>query len=87
MDVYVFFHETCEIEKVPNSKLFDVSSISAVACVAKGNTTFDGVKTGEYGTFLNKGATAGASLGLLWEDVLEIILILKNNYKFFYCFG
>ena len=65
VDVYVFFHETCEIEKVPNSKLFDVSSISAVACVAKGNTTFDGVKTGEYGTFLNKGATAGASLGLL----------------------
>lgn len=65
VDVYVFFHDTCEIEKVLDSTLFDVSNISAVACVAKGNTTFDGVKTGEYGTFLNKGATAGASLGLL----------------------
>ncbi len=64
VDVYVFFHENCAIEKVEDGKLFDVSSISAVACVAKGNNTFEGVKTGEYGTFLNRGDAAGASLAV-----------------------
>lgn len=65
VDLYVFFHDTCEIEQVQDAKLIDVSQIAAVACVAKGNSTFDGVKTAEFGTFLGKGAAAGASLALL----------------------
>ncbi len=65
VDVYVFFNQSCEIVQIEDAQLFDVSLISAVAVVAKGNDTFDGVKTGEYGTFLGKGAAAGASLGLL----------------------
>lgn len=64
-DIYVFYNETCEIEMIEDAKLIEISTISAVACVAKGKNTFDGVKTGELGTFLNKGASAGASLSLM----------------------
>lgn len=65
VDIYVFFHETNEIAKIEDVTLFDVSEIGAIACVAQGNNTFNGVKYGEYGTFINKGAAAGASLALL----------------------
>jgi len=65
VDVYVFFQDSCEIVQVEDAKLFDVTLISAVAIVAKGNSTFNGVKTAEYGTFLNKGAAAGTSQGFL----------------------
>ena len=65
VDVFVFFIETCEIVQIEDGKLFDVSQIAAIACVSQGNPCFNGVKTGEYGTFLNKGAKEGASLSLL----------------------
>mmetsp|Transcript_6828 Transcript_6828/g.7422 ORF Transcript_6828/g.7422 Transcript_6828/m.7422 type:complete len:774 (-) Transcript_6828:103-2424(-) len=65
VDLYVFYPDSCGIEAIEDGKLYDVSKIGAVACLAKGNNTFDGVKTGEYGTFVGKGAAAGASLGLI----------------------
>lgn len=60
-DMFVFYSDSCEMRKIEDGELFDVSDIDAVACLPKGNATFDGVKTGEYGTFLNRGDAAGAS--------------------------
>ncbi len=64
VDIYVFLKDSCSIEKMEDGKLIDISEIAAVAVVGKGNNTFNGVKTGELGTFLNKGSSAGASLSL-----------------------
>jgi hypothetical protein len=60
-DIFVFYTDSCEVRKIEDGELFDVSDIDAVSCLPKGNATFDGVKTGEYGTFLNRGDAAGAS--------------------------
>ncbi len=64
LDIYVFYSGRCEVKKVDDGDLFDVSDIDAVTCLPKGNTTFVGVKTGEYGTFLNRGDAAGASMAV-----------------------
>lgn len=60
-DIFVFYSDSCEVKKIEDGELFDVSDIDAVACLPKGNATFNGVKTGEYGTFLNRGDAVGAS--------------------------
>jgi hypothetical protein len=52
------------VKKIEDGELFDVADIDAVSCLPRGNATFDGVKTGEYGTFLNRGDAAGASTAL-----------------------
>ena len=64
VDLYVFIAETCEVKKIGDGDLFDVSSIDAVACLPRGNSTFNGVKTGEYGTFLNRGNGAGGAMSI-----------------------
>ena len=64
VDMYVYSNDRCEVKKIEDGELFDVSNIDAVACLPKGNCTFDGVKTGEYGTFLNRGDAAGASMSI-----------------------
>jgi len=61
-DVYVFYNDTCEVKHIQEGEKFDVSEIDAIAVVPKGNSTFVGVHTGEYGTFLGRGDAAGASL-------------------------
>jgi len=62
LDIYVFFDDSCEIQKIEDGELFDVSEIDAVAVLPKGNTTFTGVHSGEIGNFLNKGHAAGVSM-------------------------
>jgi hypothetical protein len=64
LDIYVFFSDKCEVKKIEDGELFDVTNIDAVTCLPKGNATFTGVKTGEYGTFLNRGDAAGASMAV-----------------------
>ena len=64
LDIYVFYNDSCEVKKIEDGELFDVSDIDAVTCLPKGNSTFDGVKTGEYGTFINRGDAAGASMAV-----------------------
>lgn len=61
-DVYVFYNATCEVKHIQEGEPFDVSEIDAISVVPKGNSTFVGVHTGEYGTFLGRGDAAGASL-------------------------
>jgi hypothetical protein len=63
-DIFVYYNDSCEVKKIEDGELFDVSDIDAVSCLPKGNATFDGVKTGEYGTFLNRGDAVGASTAL-----------------------
>jgi hypothetical protein len=55
LSLYVFIAETCEVKKIEDGNMYDVSHIDAVACLPRGNNTFNGVKTGEYGIFLNRG--------------------------------
>ena len=64
LDMYVYYNDRCEVKKIEDGELFDVSNIDAVSCLPKGNSTFHGVKTGEYGTFLNRGDAAGASMAI-----------------------
>lgn len=61
-DVYVFYNNTCEVKHIKEGEYFDVAEIDAIAVVPKGNSTFVGVHTGEYGVFLGRGDAAGASL-------------------------
>lgn len=61
-DVYIFYNDNCEVKRVQEGMMFDVSEIDAVAVVPKGNSIFVGVHTGEYGVFLGRGDSAGASL-------------------------
>jgi len=63
-DVYVFYNDTCEIKQIVDGELFDVGDIDAVAVVPKGNSTFIGVRTGEFGAFIGRGDAAGASLSI-----------------------
>lgn len=63
-DIFVFYSDSCEVKKIEDGELFDVADIDAVSSLPRGNATFDGVKTGEYGTFLNRGDAAGASTAL-----------------------
>lgn len=62
VDIYVFFCNTNEIMQINDGELSDVSKIDAISCVLKNTDTFAGVKTGELGTFLNKGNQAGAAM-------------------------
>jgi len=64
LDMYVYYNDCCEVKKIEDGELFDVSTIDAVSCLPKGNSTFNGVKTGEYGTFINRGDAAGASMAV-----------------------
>lgn len=64
LDMYVYYNDRCEVKKIEDGELFDVSNIDAVSCLPKGNSTFNGVKTGEYGTFINRGDAAGASMAV-----------------------
>jgi hypothetical protein len=64
VDLYVFIAETCEVKKIEDGDMYDVSHIDAVACLPRGNNTFNGVKTGEYGTFLNRGNGAGGAMSI-----------------------
>jgi len=65
VDIVVFIKETCEVKKMEEEgKMYDVSNIGAVACIPKGNSTFDGVRTGEYSTFMNIGNNTGSSISV-----------------------
>merc|ERR1712127_64939 len=64
VDLYVFFNETCDIKKIVDREPFDVSDISAVACIPAGNTTYDGVKKGEFNKFLNRGHAVGTAVSI-----------------------
>lgn len=64
LDMYVFYSDSCEIKKIEDGQLFNVADIDAVSCLPKGNITYSGMKTGEYGTFINRGDGAGASLAV-----------------------
>ena len=62
VDLWVFYYETCTIEKVEDSQFFDATRIYAIACVPKNTMLFNGMKTSELGQFLQKGQLAGASI-------------------------
>ena len=64
IDIYVFYSDSCEVKMIGDGELFDASGIDAVACLPRGKSTFKGVKTGEYGSFLGKGGAAGASMSM-----------------------
>jgi len=64
LDIYVFFSDSCEVKMLEDGVPFDVTTIDAVSCLPRGNNTFSGVKTGEFGTFINKGDASGASMAV-----------------------
>ena len=64
LDMYAFYSDSCKVKKIEDKVIFDVSKVDAVSCLPKGNSTFNGVRTGEYGTFINRGDAAGAAMAI-----------------------
>jgi hypothetical protein len=63
-DVYVYYNDCCEVKQIEDGVLFDVSGIDAITCLPKGNSSFNGVKTWEYGSFINRGDAVGCSMAV-----------------------